>query len=45
MKPRGRRAREDQTLEALIAQLLRARAQDPPMSDDDIRRVRTEGRP
>lgn len=45
MKLRGRRARLEKTLDALIAELLRARTQDPPMSDEEIRRVRAEGRP
>jgi hypothetical protein len=44
-KLRGRRAREDKMFAALLAQLLRARAEDPPMSDEEIRRVRVEGRP
>ena len=51
MKPRGKsaeldkRAAQEKVLDALIAELLRVRAQDPPMSDEDIRRVRSEGRP
>jgi hypothetical protein len=51
MKLRDKRANEDKRakqggmLDALIAELLRARAGDPPMSDEDIRRVRLEGRP
>jgi hypothetical protein len=32
-------------LDALIAELLRVRAEDPPMSDEEIRRVRIAGRP
>ena len=32
-------------LDTLIAELLRARAEDPPLSDDDIRHLRVEGRP
>jgi hypothetical protein len=45
MKLRGKRARQEKTLDALIAELLRARGQDPPLSDEDIRRLRVEGRP
>jgi len=45
MKLRGKRARLERTLEALLAELLRARAEDPPLSDEDIRRLRVEGRP
>jgi hypothetical protein len=45
MKVRGKRARFEKTLDALIAELLRARAQDPPLSDEDIRHLRVEGRP
>ena len=40
-----KRATQEKVLDALIAELLRVRAQDPPMSDEDIRRVRLEGRP
>jgi hypothetical protein len=35
----------ENALDALIAELLRVRAQDPPLSDVDIRRLRVEGRP
>jgi hypothetical protein len=35
----------DTTLDALIEQLLRARAEDPPMSDEEIRRARVADRP
>jgi hypothetical protein len=45
MKLRGRRARLEKTLDALLAELLRARAEEPPPSDEDIRRLRVEGRP
>ena len=45
MKLRGRRARENKTLQALIAQLLRARAQGQPLSDEDTRRLRAQGHP
>jgi hypothetical protein len=45
MKLRGKRARQEKSLDALIAELLRARARDPPLSDEDIRRRRLEGRP
>lgn len=32
-------------LDALIEEVLRQRDEDPPMSDDEIRRIRHEGRP
>ena len=35
-----KRAAQEKVLDALIAELLRMRALDPPMSDEDIRRVR-----
>lgn len=38
-------AKNDDDLDALIEELLRQRAEDPPMSDDEIRRIRHEGRP
>jgi hypothetical protein len=38
-------ADREKALDALIAELLRARAQDPPLSDAEIRRLRVEGRP
>jgi hypothetical protein len=44
-KLRGRRARQEKMFAALLAQLLRIRAEDPPMSDEEIRLVRVEGRP
>ena len=40
-----KRAEREKVLDALIAELLRVRALDPPLSDEDIRRVRQEGRP
>jgi hypothetical protein len=51
MKLRGKRAEQDKRakrekiLDTLIAELLPARAQDPPLSDEEIRRLRVEGRP
>jgi len=39
------RAAQEKVLDALIAELLRVRALDPPMSDEDIRRLLLEGRP
>ena len=39
------RTKQDKTLDALIEELLRVRAKDPPLSDEDIRRIRAEGRP
>ena len=40
-----KRIRQDKTLDALIEELLRARAQDPPLSDEEIRAIRVQGRP
>ncbi len=40
-----RRAKQDRELDALIEELLRIRAEDPPATDEEIRRVRVEGRP
>jgi len=45
MKVQGDRAQQDRTLDALIAELLRVRAQDPSSSNDAIRNLREEGRP
>ena len=45
IEEKERRAKQDKTLDGLIEELLRVRAQDPPMSDDDIRHIRAEGRP
>lgn len=38
-------AKNEVDLDALIEELLRQRAEDPPMSDEEIRRIRHEGRP
>jgi hypothetical protein len=40
-----RRAEPEPRLDALIEELLRIRAGDPPASDEEIRRHRHEGRP
>ena len=32
-------------MDALIEELLRIREQDPPLSDEDIRAIRVQGRP
>lgn len=40
-----RRARQDAELDTLMAELLRVRGEDEPLSDDEIRRIRHEGRP
>jgi metal-responsive CopG/Arc/MetJ family transcriptional regulator len=45
IEEKERRAKQDKTLDGLIEELLRVRAQDPPLSDEDIRRIRAEGRP
>ena len=45
MKLRDKHARQEKMLDALIAELLHARAQDPPLSDADIRCLRAGGHP
>jgi hypothetical protein len=45
IEEKQRRAELDRTLDALIEELLRVRAIDPPLSDEEIRRIRIEGRP
>jgi hypothetical protein len=51
VKRRGKRAKRDKQatqeklLDALIAELLRLRAHYPPLSNEEIRRIRQEGRP
>jgi len=40
----SKRIRQDMSLYALIEELLRARAQDPPLSDEEIRAIRVHGR-
>ena len=45
IEERQQRAKHDDAFDALMEELLRARAQDPPMSDEEIRRIRIEGRP
>lgn len=45
IEKRQRRAKNDAALDALIEEVLRLRGQDPPSSDDEIRRIRHEGRP
>ena len=45
IEERQQRAKQDDAFDALMEELLRARAQDPPMSDEEIRRIRVEGRP
>jgi metal-responsive CopG/Arc/MetJ family transcriptional regulator len=45
IQERQQRAKQDDAFDALMEELLRARAQDPPMSDEEIRRIRVEGRP
>jgi hypothetical protein len=45
IEEKQRRAELDRTLDALIEELLRVRATDPPLSDEEIRRIRIEGRP
>jgi len=45
IEERQQRAKRDDAFDVLFEELLRARAQDPPMSDEEIRRIRVEGRP
>jgi metal-responsive CopG/Arc/MetJ family transcriptional regulator len=45
VEDKRRRAKQDRELDALIEELLRIRAEDPPATDEEIRRVRVEGRP
>jgi hypothetical protein len=45
IEEKKRRAKQDRDLDALIEELLRIRAEDPPASDEEIRRTRVEGRP
>jgi hypothetical protein len=45
LEERKRRAKQDKELDALIEELLRIRAEDPPATDEEIRRARVEGRP
>ena len=45
IEEKKRRAKQDRNLDALIEELLRIRAEDPPATDEEIRRARVEGRP
>jgi hypothetical protein len=45
IEEKKRRAKQDRDLDALIEELLRIRAEDPPATDEEIRRARVEGRP
>jgi len=47
VKRTGKSAEQDKRAaqEKVLDELLRVRALDPPMSDEDIRRLRLEGRP
>ena len=45
MNVQGNSAQQDRGLGAHIADLLRVSAQDPPLSNDAIGRLRAEGRP
>jgi hypothetical protein len=45
IEERAQRAKQDEVLDTLIEELMRARAEDPPMSDEAIRQVRIQGRP
>jgi hypothetical protein len=45
IEEKKRRAKQDRDFDALIEELLRIRAEDPPATDEEIRRARVEGRP
>jgi metal-responsive CopG/Arc/MetJ family transcriptional regulator len=45
IEEKTRRAKQDKDLDAFIEELLRIRAEDAPMTDEEIRRIRVEGRP
>ena len=45
VEDRKQRAKQDENLDALIAELLRVRALDSPLTDEDIRQLRVRGRP
>ena len=45
IEEREQRAKQDEAFDSLLEELLRVRAQDPPLSDEEIRRIRVEGRP
>jgi metal-responsive CopG/Arc/MetJ family transcriptional regulator len=45
IEEREGRAQRDVSFDALVEEVLRARAEDPPASDEEIRRARVEGRP
>lgn len=45
IEERRARATADARFDALFEELLRQRAEDPPMSDEEIRQARQEGRP
>lgn len=45
VEEKRRQAKNDAYLDALIEEVLRQRDEDEPMSDDEIRRIRHEGRP
>ena len=45
VEERRARVKADAQFDALFEELLRQRAEDPPMTDDEIRQARQEGRP
>lgn len=45
VEERRARAKADAQFDTLFEELLRQRAEDPPMTDDEIRQARQEGRP
>ncbi len=45
VEERRSRAKADAQFDALLEELLHQRAQDPPMTDEEIRQARQEGRP
>ena len=44
IEEKKRRAKQDRDFDTLIEELLRIRAEDPPATDEEIRRARVEGR-
>ncbi len=44
IEEREQRAKQDEAFDSLVEELLRVRAQDPPLSDEEIRRFRSRGK-
>jgi hypothetical protein len=45
LEEKKRRAKQDKDFDALVEEVLRLRAEDPPVTDEEIRHARVEGRP